>query len=291
MSDQQPGELPLLEDRERLVHVAFRWNCQRDAREVIGAGFNWTPAIGVLLVVGTHSGLGWLDRAVTGGIAACFFIPAAALAFAIPYLIRLLRLPRAPEWVTEAIDHSSDSRFRLRLIASSRIAERLRPLGEPPSEPLIFRVTQNFTRVGGWEPAPVLVLFCIIALCWLGVNGLPAANRYYVMPLFAFGWVGVVGAWSFCWPTYLRIAPGRLDVICYGFLGRGDPETQTYDLSTAGLVVDARQKRVLIETTDGGRDLIRYGSIRDDLGFAKAMLEAARSVGPSPPLPTDALIG
>lgn len=95
-------------------------------------------------------------------------------------------------------------------------------------------------------------------------------------------------------PSYLRIAPGVLDVFIYGPLGFGPPRVERFDLRRAKVLVD--EKAGWIGITDEARTERRVLFLRRRSAFtleslAVWTLRAARSKHPAPPLPLDALSG
>jgi hypothetical protein len=98
---------------------------------------------------------------------------------------------------------------------------------------------------------------------------------------------------SFVRPVYVRVAPGVLDVFMFGVLGSGTPRVERYDLRTARVTVDGDRRLVRIEdpTRAGARTVFLHvgrllGGIKPR---ERAVLMAARSTHPTPPMPMDAL--
>ena len=96
------------------------------------------------------------------------------------------------------------------------------------------------------------------------------------------------------WPTYLRISPGRLDVVRYQFLGAGKPRVRTIDLRTARVLVQLRSQSVVVQPSDAAEQPLvvqinQWGASNVEL--ARALFEAARWEGDMLQLPDDALLG
>ena len=92
------------------------------------------------------------------------------------------------------------------------------------------------------------------------------------------------------WPVYLRVVPGRLDILRYNTLGRTVSEIVKHDLRTSAVLVDLNQRCVFL-AKDGITTEIGFGAVRDPYEFAHAVLTAAVSTHQPAPLPDDALIG
>jgi hypothetical protein len=105
----------------------------------------------------------------------------------------------------------------------------------------------------------------------------------------------VVGAGvaAFVCPTYVRLAPGVLDVFHFGVLGTGEPEVARYDLRRARVHVHVPNHFVRIEFPDHPERLTLYVDLRRLLGGTnprgRAFLMAAMSTHPTPPMPADRL--
>lgn len=100
---------------------------------------------------------------------------------------------------------------------------------------------------------------------------------------------------AFARPEYVRIAPGLADVFRYGFLGVGKPRVERFDLRTATITIDLANSAARIHDPSRPEFPVLYLSLRSLLAkprtTATALLSGARSIGETPPLPTDALVG
>jgi hypothetical protein len=104
-------------------------------------------------------------------------------------------------------------------------------------------------------------------------------------------WFGVsmalVGVLSL-WPSYLRVVPGRLDIITASNL-RGDMSVNEIPLRSATIVVDFRKNSVCIADV-AKTSYIDLAFMRDRRRFAYALFLGASSEATSPHLP-DSLVG
>lgn len=132
-----------------------------------------------------------------------------------------------------------------------------------------------------------------------------------------FGIVAAVslGTAEFLFPAYLRLAPGRLDIFRYGLLGRGEPEVDTFDLRVNPLCVDFQSATIVIEpprppgvplppTVLSSRwphwkeyppsyrpVYVSVALCPGRTEFCQRLIQAARTGEPTPPLPSDRLLG
>lgn len=83
-------------------------------------------------------------------------------------------------------------------------------------------------------------------------------------------------------PVFLRIEPGRMAVIRYGFCSNEVAKTETFDLSTARVVVDA--DREVVGITDGDRRIdLGYAGVRNKRFVPYCVLLGAISADASEP--------
>jgi hypothetical protein len=92
-------------------------------------------------------------------------------------------------------------------------------------------------------------------------------------------------------PTYVRITPGKLEIMRFGFAQR-TPEIETFDLSRATIWAWVG-KKAFIETgsPDAKRLVIHLNAIRSREEFTHALLWAGVSKVRAPELPRDDLLG
>lgn len=214
-------------------------------------------------------------------------------------------LPRVPEGVKYPIGEEADERYRLRVCLSERQAHALlgTPLSNDPFEPRVFPVPLAMPTPAWPVWTSYLVLTIGLSIAWMFVR-----KRF----MGAIGPWPMIGPWDFwaimcvclvpfawTWPTYLRITPGRLEVMKYRFLGMGSPEVTSFDLRRVRLLIDLGPGSLQIAepvTTADAPELQRT-IVLSDWGprwtdIARALLEAARYEGePGAPLPKDALLG
>lgn len=257
-------------------------------------------------LIGVFVTLGYIFGAA---IARLFALPAlwlglaGALAAAIVFtMIAVQRISAKPPATLQLIWPSNDDPSRrLRLHASARQAYASviePPLSDDPFEPRIVPLRLAVPHPSSRWYAIWIVSIVLVSIAWtyvrvryraqLGVIVLGPWDYWAIMCLMLLPYM-----WT--WPTYLRVSPGRLDIIRYRFLGIGKPTTHTYDLRRARVHVSLMSMSVHIEPPSDESwkaifiQLNQWGPPNEHL--ARAILEAARWEGDLQPLPDDQLIG
>lgn len=189
----------------------------------------------------------------------------------------------------------ADTAARLRCIGPAHAIVKFQELGEPRDlafEPVIafasLAVKMNTAAKTVWVLVTVAACALMIALRELGNLPLPRFGYFSVITAVVIG----AGAAVFLWPTYLRIVPGRIDILRYRLWSR-KPTVETIDLRQANVLVNLHRSIVYIQTTDHTRfwRAIGLGAVRNGKDVAHAILQAAISTAPTPPLPDDELVG
>lgn len=222
------------------------------------------------------------------------------VAFALTMQFKQWRLDRqTPRSVAAAMTSQSDARYRLRLVCTPAQAHRIRTLSDDPFEPRIFNVPfalprQRIARLSLYAPPSLVFLFAGRLFFPDGTRpAFGAAAPFVFMGLMMLAMLPLLWAW----PAYIRLAPGRLDVMHYRLLGHGKSHITTYDLRRSRVLVDLKRNVAAIDTgthpahAGAAPDVLNIITIRDRVGLAKSIFEAARSTHPTPPLPDDALLG
>lgn len=183
---------------------------------------------------------------------------------------------------------ASDPRYRLRVIADPLIAERFQAqLNELPEifEAYIFRVASRRRARSAQGLFALLAAALFFAVFYI--------SRVYVFTAIPLLVAGFAAAHVFIWPCYVRVRPGRIDLLEYGVLGTGVPRVRTQSLRDASVLV--RLPYEVIVHTPGEPEGWLYqacaGFREPKFLFPASVLAAARSSHPTPPLPDDALMG
>lgn len=164
------------------------------------------------------------------------------------------------------------------------------PLEDALFEPRVFFGMGAFRASGHQRAAQWIAGVCVfVALVWLeggfGRGGM--ANPYFVGLAAVAGGV-VIGTLAF--PTYVRVVPGRLDVMQCGFLGRSFLSRRSLDLRKQRVVIDLTTQ-VIVYSDGSGTPPIGYAAMWDSAAFVNAVILACISTHTPPPLPDDALVG
>jgi hypothetical protein len=146
-----------------------------------------------------------------------------------------------------------------------------------------------------------ILLSCVAAWAILSLQS--GADFFSWRPLTAAGpggvtpfhfWAGMAVAilpYLFLWPAYLRMSPGRVDILEYGLLGSGAPRVRHIDLRGAKVLVMSSMRGIVIEPPDGPPLVVQCGTTLRWHELVRALFNAARSKHPTPAMPDDALVG
>lgn len=170
-------------------------------------------------------------------------------------------------------------------------------------EPVIFRVwsgTLSEARARWHAWLCFTAIFAALAVGsqvltgrWLGGRGLQLWLTLVLAEL----------AMAFVFPTYVRIAPGRIDIFRFPWV-RGQPEVATYDARSIGLLLDYRRHVVELSTERSGEGVALRAargwppaaSFWTGIGHTgrerlDAVLRAALTSAPTPTMPERELTG
>jgi hypothetical protein len=168
--------------------------------------------------------------------------------------------------------------------------ERLGPVDPEAFEPYIVRAANPM-------PSPRQRLANLAAFAGaMGagvVFGLSEVGRGFSVaaPVFMVGTaMAIATVSSRLWPVYLRVSPGRLDVVRFDLWGRAVGGVERHDLRSSAVLVDIGQSCVFIARGGVTRD-VAFGGVRDRHALAHAVLRGALCRAETPPLPDDSLVG
>jgi hypothetical protein len=143
--------------------------------------------------------------------------------------------------------------------------------------------------VPGWLFDGIAVL-AFLAVLGLGFRGFVGVFEWALVPVFVAD-VGLTDAvTSLLWPTYLRLVPGRLDVLGYSPFSRKPNFYHGYDLRDAQITVDLRRSFVSIASPRGKLEF-GIALMRERRYFAYMLFLAAMSTHQPGPVPEDELLG
>jgi hypothetical protein len=160
-----------------------------------------------------------------------------------------------------------------------------------PFEPALFygRFVIGNRSVSKWFYASIfcasLLVGCLITKYGLGMDfGRLGYTKLCAAFLLAEGLTALL------WPTYLRLVPGRLDVLGYSPFSRTPLFFDSYDLHAMKITADLRNSFVSIQSAGGGIDL-GISLMRERRRFVYMLFLAAMSSYSPSPVPADRLLG
>ncbi len=187
---------------------------------------------------------------------------------------------------------TADGAGRVRCLGTQARVKRLGPVPTEPFEPVIVRVvvasSPSKAFIWTWVVGGVLALAGALMVLRYGLPGFGGAGNPVMSFMYfhiAFGASAGALIATFVFPTYLRITPGRLDVFQFPALGIGQPRVRTHDLRKPEVTVLLNQSTLILKSSeDQGTSFVTYATSLDRLGTSRAILAAAISPHPTPPL-------
>ncbi len=131
--------------------------------------------------------------------------------------------------------------------------KKLIPDDEGAFEPEVFRVWKTTRRsaMALFENKAARIRFVLLVSLWpLVLNGLIQSGAHGLIDwatVFAVAAVLLMipVIWSYIHPAYLRVAPGRVDIVRYSFIG-SKPRVESHSLRDRPVRLDLRRKELLI---------------------------------------------
>lgn len=279
----RPGETP-----PQVSHAAGVWSAL--------TSYVWSGVFVLIWVlvsaVGSRIGL---SKGVSLAISCALGLGAAAA-----YVVHLFRTYRPSKSdPPEGLDAHLDPRARVRCIVPDAIFMRLRqrgPVLDHPFEPRIFAGFFAVTPTRGTIITFVILMTAGVVGAFIFGLAHPATS--VMMPgmqlPIASGIASIV--LFLARPTYLRVVPGRIDVLHYTVLTRRAVRTESVDLRAARVTVDFPRKHVIINPVGAipaldGSTSFWFGWMPRSGEFVHTVLQAAICSAPTPELPPDELVG
>ena len=188
-------------------------------------------------------------------------------------------------------DREPDNLARLCCVGLPADLRKCGEFPDVPFGPLIF--TGWFTyRLSPFMKVIVAILtlpaFSVAHLMIAGATNPWTLSDFVFKAWLALMTARMIVAWL--WPTYFRVVPGRLDIMCFSTLRARAISTERFDLRKAKIVVDLRRNVVFLDEGERTAELaigLMFGRTR----FAHALFWAALSTRLPPPLPEHELLG
>lgn len=177
---------------------------------------------------------------------------------------------------------------RVTVHGTKRDLSDLYPILDTQFEPMIF---QQLLRT--W----VLVIFTVgmitipfVAFFFMDVLWISSVSSILAICL---GQLAAVAAWIFeqVFPVYLRIVPGRMDLMRFSSFRRNGKRTRSFDLRSVKISVRCDTKTIEIQEPGQVRYRINLFWFLTPYDLARGVLQGAVSTHPAPPLPDDELLG
>lgn len=284
------------------------------------SGSGWVNPVSVLALSGTLS-QPFILLLVRAGVPMWLATTVVVLVVVVVILFALTRWRRrrtVASWARNPDGYKSDPSFRLRLIGPGEqnlfILKQLesdesfepiirrswsdhqfRPLTPPASPGRDNSVSDISSALGvGLTVGVIAVTLGLLTL--MKVYGLTFGTNKFPQFHEAFGAAGLAALLrGWLSPAYIRLSPGRLDILQWRFFNLGKPICRTYDLRRARIAVILPARTVRIEDpANTERPVVSFrwfSDQTDDRDWPTTILRAARTKYPTPVLPDDALIG
>ncbi len=165
----------------------------------------------------------------------------------------------------------------------------LGPIQDRMFEPQVFLSIGSTTSPRRKKVVQIVAGVLIAGIAaWVEWRFMHKFSAPYIIFLVGIGGAMLIG--SAVYPTYLRVVPGRIDVMECALLGRRIIQVRRIDLRTRAVTMDVGRQMLHIDTVQKF-ELIPFAAIWDRWGFAHAVLSAAICTHTPPPLPDDELVG
>ncbi|MEZ6234206.1 MAG: hypothetical protein R3B68_08450 [Phycisphaerales bacterium] len=238
------------------------------------------------VVVGVGAVL-WLAGKVLTLLVGVWIVPLVTIIAALTLLIVALvaasrntprRWLRTPKW--------ADPDARVQVLCPRDVLERLGPINDEDFEPEYVRILLVFPRgkLDGWMLAIGMIAGWLALAAVLNHYGLEVPGYFQFQVMFALGMLALAGLRQ----TYLRIAPGRLDVMRFTAWRPTADSCETFDLRSRPIVIDPRRRRVVVER-DQRTTAISFLGVWNPRRVAHFLLRAAASTAPTPSLSREQL--
>jgi hypothetical protein len=241
-----------------------------------------------------------VTRAVGGPRSAPFIaIGACGLGATFYFLRRGRHAARVRARATPSEHGVPDERYRVRCVGwevARASFDRLGPVEDRPFEPRVFfgffAVNPAKRVMMAW-----MVLLAVLmssGLAWVMLTG--GSNAFIGTSLFPMSAIVGAAIVAVCLPTYVRVVPGRVDVLHYTAMSRRARRAVSHDLRRARVLVDLNSRTIKIEpppddTRGPAVTRLWFGWVPRGEELAHAVLEAAISSAPAAELPEDELVG
>jgi len=154
-------------------------------------------------------------------------------------------------------------------------------------------------REVGFGPLYTAIMFlsivCFFGLIYMVHQFLLHSNQFHLMLTMGTAVFLTIIFLAWLTPTYIRVSPRKFEILRFGWVPKGTPAYELWDLSTSNLLVDLRSGNIRLwgEAKPSRRGVLlrSFLILTPRQRLARNLFIAARTRHPHIPLPTDALIG
>lgn len=221
-----------------------------------------------------------------------FVVLACVLAWlVVKWVRRRLAVRRAgrtfPAWL--------DASVRLRMVGHAEQLERvmaMEPPGDVAFEPVVAYASMSLklSRAANIVWTVVAIASAVLMETLRSAAGLPIPRAGFLTVAASVAIGGVVAV--FIWPSYLRVVPGRIDILRYRLWSRR-PTVEVIDVRGAAVLAHLEKRSVYLTlpSEPGMCRVIGLTGMPGAEEVVRAIFLAAISSSPTPPLPDDELVG
>lgn len=185
------------------------------------------------------------------------------------------------------MDREAPAESRIRVRGCAYDLAQLPVTRTYPFEPIVIRcLSQSIQTIASGGALAVFIVLSVLVM-------LALTKPVWLIGFVAVILLGLLVARLADQPTYLRVRPGRLEVIRYPVLFRGSPSVQEFDLRSRSVSINyGAHKMFIVIDTEVGSPLYlpRYCTWRPT-ELAAAVLQGAICDHPAHRVDSDALVG
>ncbi len=209
------------------------------------------------------------------------------------YLVRWIREYRLVTRLAAELPPYPEELTRLACIGEPQIWMGAPPFEDVPFEPTIVRGGFGVWPTAGWAATATVVIFgCLLFVALMILVRFRFAQLLpgITIACITISIVAAQATRAFLWPIYLRLVPGRLDVMHFSAFGRKVKKLERVPLRDAKILVNLIDRYAIIDAADKRHELSLL-LMPEFKSFAHTLFLAAISTYTPPPLPDDHLLG
>jgi len=138
----------------------------------------------------------------------------------------------------------------------------------------------------------LVLIACILLTCFAVMYGSTWRKHWWIIAFVCIPGLYLLLRGRPLRPTYIRIIPGRLDRLDFGFFGTRTVRVESVNLRGAKLEVDLTAlKDFVVVEAEGQSFRIDRDRVAQPLQFALAVTQASLTTAETPQIPMDELVG